>query len=506
MNENVKGPQSDVIDLSELFLILRKYLAVILIATLIGAFGAYYYTKNYITPLYNVKASVIVDYNTNETDEIDIGQSGNSVKLASLYSVIAKSDVVLQQVLDELDSNLTYEQLKNSISVITVDDTQVVELSMTSADPDYAKLVITTFIECSNKTISEQVKSSSVMYLNTAAVSNNGYPVSPNKRKNTMTGALAGFVLSAGIFILKEFLNNKIKSEKEIVAALDVPMLGSIPLINVKDFEKNKDKDESDSKEKSNTENESKSKKTHSHKRKRSSSAIKEIYSMFDDNAPSYYTEAYKVLATNIEFLSKSKNCKNIVITSAVENEGKTNCSVNLALALASYGKKVCLVDCDLRRPSLHHLHRHSVGLTNVFNNECTLDEALYEYDFTEQSMDILFAGKLSSKPTALLSSEKMGEIVSQLSERYDYVIYDTPPCLSMTDSSLVGRYMDAAILVVKSDSTHKKILVNAKKNLEKAGVSLVGSILNQYKISSDVSNYYYYYSYYSHYGKTTEY
>lgn len=482
MNDNVKDSQNDVIDLSELFLIMRKYFAIIIIiATLIGAFGAYYYTKNYIAPMYNVKASVIVDYNTNETDEIDIGQSGNSVKLASLYAVIAKSDVVLQLVLDDLDSNLTYEQLKNSISVNTVDNTQVVELSMTSPDPDYAKHVITTFIDYSNQTISEQVKSSSVMYLNTAAVSNNGYPVSPNRRKNTMTGALAGFVLSAGFFVLKEFFNHKIKSEKEIVSALNVPMLGSVSLINVKDFEKKKE-------------------------RKKKGNVIKEIYSMFDDNAPSYYTEAYKVLATNIEFLSKSKNCKNLVITSAVENEGKTNCSVNLALALASYGKNVCLVDCDLRRPSLHLLHRNSVGLTNVFSGDCTLDEALYKYDFTDQSMDILFAGKLSSKPTALLASEKMGDLVSRLSERYDYVIYDTPPCLSMTDSSLVGRYMDAAILVVKSDSTHKKIIVNAKKNLENAGVALVGSILNQYKISSDVSNYYYYYSYYSHYGKTTEY
>ena len=472
MNDNARNSQNEVLELSEIFLIFRKYLAIIIIATVLGAFASYYYTKNYISPLYSVKASVIVDYNTNETDEIDIGQSGNSAKLASLYAVIAKSDVVLQMVRDELDSNLSYEQLKNSISV-TTSETQVVELSVTSADPDYAKLLITTFIECSNKTIKEQVKSSQVMYLNTAAVANNGYPISPNKRKNTMTGAMAGFVLSAGLFILKEFLNNKIKTEKEIVSALDVPMLGSIPLINVKDFNKDKEK---------------------------SKNKIKQIYSIFDENAPNYYTEAYKVLATNIEFLAKTKACKNLVVTSALENEGKTNCSVNLAFSLASYGKKVCLVDCDLRRPSLHLLHRHSIGLTNVFKGECTLDEALYKYENAEQSVDILFAGKLSSKPTALLASEKMGEIVSYLSENYDYVIYDTPPCLSMTDSSLVGRYMDAAILVVKSNSTHRKIVVNAKKNLENAGVSLAGSILNQYKISSDISNYYYYYSYYSHY------
>lgn len=482
MNEEIKNEQQEGIDLIEILLILRRFAAIIAIATIVGAFASYYYTKNYIPPRYNVKASVIVDYNTNRTDDIDLGQSVNSMKLASLYAVIAKSDIVLQAVIDDLNVNMTYEQLKNSVSVTTVDDTQVVELSMTSTDPDYARLVITTFIECANKTINEQVKSSSVMYLNTAAVSNNGYPVSPNVKKNTMYGALLGFALSAGIFILKEYLNNKIKTEKEITAILGVPMLGSIPLINVKDFNKESTNDKI---KKKNT--------------------IKEIYNMFDENAPNYYTEAYKVLATNVEYLSKTKECRSLVITSAIENEGKTNCSVNLALALASYGKNVCLVDCDLRRPSLHLLHRHPSGLTNIFNGDCTLDEAIYKYTFAEQSLDILFAGKLSSKPTALLASEKMGDLVKELATRYDYVIYDTPPCVGMTDSSLVGRYMDAAILVVKSDSTHRKIVSNAKKSLENAGVALVGSILNQYKMSSDVSNYYYYYSYYSSYGKDGE-
>ena len=473
MNDNVRNSQNDVIDLSEILLIIRKYLAIITIVTVIGAFVSYYYTKNYISPQYSVTASVIVDYNISETDEIDIDESSNSEKLASLYAVIAKSDAVLQMVRDELDSSLSYEQLKNSISVSTIDNTQVVELSMISPDPDYAKLVVTTFIECSNQTIKEQVKSSQVMYLNTAAVSNNGYPISPDRRKNTLVGALACFVLSAGIFVLKELLNDKIKTEKEIVAALNVPMLGSIPLINAKDFNKGKGK--------------------------KIKNSVKKIYSIFDENAPSYYIESFKVFATNIEFLAKTKECKNLVITSALEDEGKTNCSVNLAFSLSSYGKKVCLVDCDLRRPSLHLLHRHPIGLSNIFKGECTLKEALYKYDCEDQSIDILFAGKMTSKPTAILASEKMGDIVSQLSEKYDYVIYDTPPCLSMTDSSLVGRYMDAAIMVVKSNSTHRKIVLKAKNNLENAGVSLAGSILNQYKISSDIFNYYYYYSHYGY-------
>ena len=103
MNDNVRNSQNDEIDLSEILLIIRKYLAIITIVTVIGAFVSYYYTKNYISPQYSVTASVIVDYNISETDEIDIDESSNSEKLASLYAVIAKSDAVLQMVRDELE-------------------------------------------------------------------------------------------------------------------------------------------------------------------------------------------------------------------------------------------------------------------------------------------------------------------------------------------------------------------------------------------------------------------
>ena len=237
----------------------------------------------------------------------------------------------------------------------------------------------------------------------------------------------------------------------------------------------------------------SKSKSKSKSKRKRRS-VIKEIFSITNKNAPTHYVESYKMIANNIEFIAIAQDCKTIMVTSAIENEGKTNCVVNLSLALSGYGKKVCLVDCDLRKPSIHRLQRHSSGLAYVLKGEVTLEEAIFKHD--ESNLDILLAGLIPPNPTELLASTKMQKIIEQLKEKYDYVIFDTPPCIGISDVSVLGRYMDAVIITIKHNSTDKKLAARAKQNLESAGINVIGSILTEYNADSDLSDYSYYYSY----------
>ena len=236
--------------------------------------------------------------------------------------------------------------------------------------------------------------------------------------------------------------------------------------------------------------------------KKKSKSAVKEIFSLATDNAPTYYVEAYKMLATNIEFIAVAQDCKNIMVTSSVPDEGKTNCAVNLALALAGYGKKVCLVDCDLRKPSLHRLQRHAEGLTHVLKGEISLEDAIFQYNDTK--LFLLLGGVIPPNPTELLASKKMERVVSALAESFDFVIYDTPPCLGISDVVVLGRYMDAAILVCKHDDTDKRMVARAKANLDGAGINVIGAILSEYKAESDMqgSYYYSYGGYYYEYGK----
>ncbi len=239
-------------------------------------------------------------------------------------------------------------------------------------------------------------------------------------------------------------------------------------------------------------------------KSKKDKPVVKSLCSIADPNAPFNYVEAYKMLCTNIEFLRATQKCKNIMITSTLANEGKTNISVNLALTLSGYNKSVCLVECDLRRPTVHRYiasNKNSYGLTNVLKGQVELSSVLHKVSGTK--MSILLAGSIPPNPSELLSSSNMKKLISELEEQFDYVIYDTPPVFLVTDAAALGKYMDGAVFVIKHNSTDKGIVVQAKKNLESAGVKILGAIYSTYSAKSSGSyskysryNYYDYYTY----------
>jgi capsular exopolysaccharide synthesis family protein len=248
-------------------------------------------------------------------------------------------------------------------------------------------------------------------------------------------------------------------------------------------------------------------------KNKHRKPTTKQLFSVADENAPFTYVEAYKMLCTNLEFITTAQDCKKIMVTSTLANEGKTNVSVNLALTLAGYDKKVCLIECDLRRPSVHRFlkaKRSDEGLTNVLKGETTLEKSIKKVSGT--NMDILLSGSTPPNPSELLASNKMKEVIDKLETLYDYVIYDTPPVLLVTDAAALGKYMDGALLVVKHNSTEKGLALKAKSNLDSAGVKILGAVYSIYSEKSAGSyskyssyNYYYYYGGYYGYGYGNE-
>lgn len=227
---------------------------------------------------------------------------------------------------------------------------------------------------------------------------------------------------------------------------------------------------------------------------------VKELYSVLHENAPKNYVASYKMLASSIEFITVAQKCKSIMITSSIANEGKTNCCVNLSLSLAESGKSVCLVECDLRKPSLHKFidsKRNTLGLTHVLKQETELSSAVRKVNNT--SMSILVAGMTPPNPTELLASQKMQEIIDELETQYDYVIYDTPPAYMISDAAVLGKSMDATFMIVKHNSTEKKIAAKAKNNLENAGVKILGVVLTGYKDkTTETYSDYYSYGYYT--------
>ena len=216
-----------------------------------------------------------------------------------------------------------------------------------------------------------------------------------------------------------------------------------------------------------------------------------------DKGMPFGYVEAYKSLRTNLDFMAGSMDVHTLVITSTVPEESKSNVAVNLALTLAESGKKVALVDCDLRKPVLHRYLKagHNVkGVSNVLSNQWTLDEALQE--LKEMNMTFLPAGTPPPNPSEMLSQPQMQAMVDTLRQKFDFVIMDAPPVSVVTDAAVIGRYVDGAIFAVRSDYAPTDAVRGAVKKLQDAGVKVLGSVLTRYDMKRALKGSSYAYSY----------
>lgn len=212
--------------------------------------------------------------------------------------------------------------------------------------------------------------------------------------------------------------------------------------------------------------------------------------------------EAYKTLRTNLSFAGK--NIKVVALTSCTPNEGKTSLSFQLGMSLAEGGWKTVMVDADLRKSVLrgrYKANHEKFGLSHYLSGQSDLEDTLCETNI--ENFHIIFAGPVPPNPSELLGSDNFKEMVKQLREEYDYVIIDTPPLGSVIDGAVVAACCDGAVIVIESNAVSYRFVQGVKEQLEKAGVRILGCVLNKVNLSS--KSYYgkYYEKYYgSYYGK----
>lgn len=201
--------------------------------------------------------------------------------------------------------------------------------------------------------------------------------------------------------------------------------------------------------------------------------------------------ESYRTLRTNIQYSSFDKEYRIIVVTSSEPGEGKSTTAGNLALCMAQGDKKVALIDCDLRKPSLHKKFKVSnlVGLSDVIIGKTDLATAAHRYN---KNLVLLTSGKIPPNPSEMLSSKTMEKLLESLKETFDYIILDTPPVQAVTDSQILSTKADGTILVVKAERTKKDSVQNAINLLKKVNANVIGTVLNGIDVSRN--KYYYYY------------
>ncbi|MBM6860093.1 CpsD/CapB family tyrosine-protein kinase [Clostridium saudiense] len=201
--------------------------------------------------------------------------------------------------------------------------------------------------------------------------------------------------------------------------------------------------------------------------------------------------ESYRTLRTNIQYSSFDNEYRTIVVTSSEPGEGKTVTSGNLALALAQGENKVLLVDCDMRKPSIHKNFRISneSGLTDLLLHKKTMEQVMVNYN---KNLTIVPAGRVSPNPSEMLGSRAMGTFLEEMKNHFDYIVMDTPPLGAVTDAQVLSTKVDGTILVVKAGATKKDVVINSVNLIKKVNGNLIGTVLNG--VEQSKNKYYYYY------------
>ena len=211
---------------------------------------------------------------------------------------------------------------------------------------------------------------------------------------------------------------------------------------------------------------------------------------------PFQYKEAFSFLRTNIKFLSADSDCKKIVITSAIPDEGKSSVAVNLSLSLSAAKGTVLLIDADLRKPTLHNYlsvkDGNVLGLTNCIGEKRVLNDCIRKQLF-KKNLYFLPCGVIPPNPAELLGSRRMKETLDAVNH-YDYVIMDTPPVTVVSDAAILSQYADGVLLVIRQKKSTFEQVQKAKDSLEKVNAKILGVVINDFNFKhlDEDSSYYY--------------
>ncbi len=282
-------------------------------------------------------------------------------------------------------------------------------------------------------------------------------PVGPNSLQNVILAVAIAFALSAGAALLLEFLDDTIKGADDVRHVLGMTPMASIARIETGDVPSDK--------------------------------LVVSRYPM------SPAAESYRVLRANLQFKMGDKRIRTLMVTSTVPMEGKSLTSANLATVLAHSGKRVLLVDSDLRRPTIHCIFEvgNSAGLTTALSSS-TVDFSEIIHEEVLENLSVMTSGPLPPNPAELLSSNRMLELVRALSQRFDVVIFDTPPVMAVADATVLASAVDGVLLVVDNNHTRKKLLRQSFDALLAVGTNVMGIVLNRVSIRGRESSYTYYY------------
>ena len=429
-------------DIRALLRALRRSWWVVVLITLIGTGVGVFITVR-TPPTYASTVTFFVKTPTSSTDSALSGDQFGQ-KRVNTYVQMMSSDRLAAEVAAAAQVDLTPAQVVSRISARGDLNTVLLTATVTDSSPERSLALATALSTVFVKYVTDletppDADAPTVYLVVTAGPTLNPVSISPQPLLNIGLGALAGLVLGLGLAILRDILDTSIRSSEALRSVSQVPVLGVIA----------------------------------------ADGSSKKAPVLVDRNPRSPRAEAFRQIRTNLQFVNVDSPLRVLVVTSSSEGEGKSTTAANLGVTIAETGRKVLLIEGDLRRPRVAEYLglEGSVGLTNVLAGQVDVREVLQPWG--SGNMTVLPSGSIPANPSELLGSHSMKRLLELLKKSFDIIIIDTPPLLPVTDAAVTAVFADGAVVVVRHGKTTRHQLTTALRALDAVGAKILGTVLN---------------------------
>lgn len=467
MNDtNIQTDNEIEIDLIKMAKAIWKKAWLVVGSSIIGAVLALLFTALFITPQYRSSVMFYVNNSSMSLGDAALSITSSDISasrgLVQSYIIILKSRETLMDVIDYADIDRTYPEVSNMLSADAVNKTEIFQVTVSSEDPKEAEKIANAVAYILPKRISSIIEGTSAKIVDSAIVA--ARPSSPSYTKNVTIGFLAGFMLSVGSILLWMLVDITIRTEEDITQNCKYPILSSVPDMEAPSkggYDYSYDRD----------------RKKHVAQTGRTPQIIGEGISFAA-------AESYKLLRTKLQFsFADEETSRVICVSSSLSGEGKSTSAINLAYSLSQLGKRVVLIDCDMRRPTLaEKLHiQKKPGLSNFLTGQIGLDRLIQPCGFKPDTnaFHVISAGQNPPNPIELLSSARMKKLLEGMRKVFDYVILDLPPVGEVSDALAVAGETDGVLLLVRQDRCNHVVLNETIRQFEFVDAKILGIVYN---------------------------
>ncbi|WP_285115394.1 polysaccharide biosynthesis tyrosine autokinase [Leifsonia sp. fls2-241-R2A-40a] len=434
----------------------RHFWYVVVAGALIGAIGGWGLSQ-LATREYTSTTSLYFSLSAGVTgNDINQGSTYTQNQMLS-FAQLATAPVVLQPVIDSLDLSVTPAALAKQIAVTTPQNTVVLQLDVTDTSAKQATDIANAAAASLRAQVEDiapknaQGNGTVTTRIIEPAVEPVG-PSAPNERLNILIGLVVGILIAAGGLLLWEAMSTRVDSEEKTAAVSGAPSLGTI---------------------------------------RRRRGATQGLAMVGDTRSSS--AEDFRQLRANLEFVAVDVSSPVFVLTSSILGEGKSTVATNLAIALSEGGRRVLLIDADLRRPAIARYTGlvPETGLSTILAGRVSLADAVQPWG--DGSLTVLTAGRIPPNPSELLSSRAMSALIAEARTMYDVIVIDTPPLAAVADAASLVPESDATVVVVDRTAVRRSQLVHTVDAIRRAGGSVAGTVLNKARGKRPGNAYYYY-------------